>query len=157
MLEKKEKVIDGIAVSVTPFPVWHAMELKFKLAKRFIPGILAMAGAGDSLLEMNMSQFAKAADNLLAGMEVTELMNLIAELCEWVEVKNSKGEKRFLAPNKEMNEAVLNDVFPGKITVIYKIVFFVLEVNYPDFFGAGSKIGKLIQKTNTMQPEPKSG
>jgi hypothetical protein len=142
MLTKKEKVIDGIPVEVTPFPVWRAFEIKLRLAKKFIPGIMAMAGAGDSVLDVNVSQFMTAIDGFLQTVEPSEFMRLVSELCEWVEVKNEKGEKRFLAPGKEINESILNDLFCGKITTLYKILFFVLEVNYPDFFALGGRLGK---------------
>ena len=142
MLQKKEKQIDGIAIAVTPFPVWHAFELKLRLAKKFIPAIAQLGGAGDNLLDMNIANFVGALENLLGIIDVNEFMKLVGELCEWVEVKNEKGQMQFLAPGKEVNQAVLNDVFAGKISAIYKIIFFVLEVNYPDFFALGSRIGK---------------
>jgi len=47
-------------------------------------------------------------------------------------------------------DAAFNQVFQGKLVDMYKVIFFVLEVNYPDFFELiGKRIGSQLPITSS--------
>jgi hypothetical protein len=54
---------------------------------------------------------------------------------------------------KEINEAVFDSEFAGNLFFMYKVIFFVIEVNYKDFFDK-SGIGKILTQTQSDIPIP---
>jgi len=172
MLHEKEKQIDGFNVRVKAFPGVQAIRLKAKLMKQFLPTIATFVGGIDSKSignaiensnanhdsvfdnDISMDVFTSAAEKLVANISEEGLVSLLGEMFEYTYVENENQEYKNLATNKKLNSLLIDELFVGRLLSLYKIAFFVLEVNYPDFFGLGqSLVGQSIQQTDITKPE----
>jgi hypothetical protein len=164
MREPKTKEIDGVQFSVTPFPASEAFKLKAYLFKKFAPA----AGELSGILKDGFPKSGKIGDIKLDGQVISQtLEKLVAQL----------GEEDFLALIKRLMqnvcaeltvdgkalklyfsqstfEASLDIVFSGRLFSIYPVLLFVLEANYPDFFGrmAGNIGGRIRQMVSSEPP-----
>ena len=137
MLPEKKKEIDGMKFGVTPFMAGEALRLQSQLLKLFGPSFGAAIGAfkkgttdidGDALANALMFLFNQFSDE-----EV--LFNLIKRMMKNVVVEFTDDNGLVvLFDFAESYESRLTIVFQGKLLTIYKVILFVLEVNYPDFF-----------------------
>jgi hypothetical protein len=160
MREPKTKEIDGVQFSVTPFPASEAFKLKAYLFKKFAPA----AGELSGILKDGFPESGKIGDIKIDGQVISQtLEKLVAQLgeedflalikrimqnvCAELTV-DGKDLKLFFAQNTF--DASLDIVFSGRLFSIYPVLLFVLEANYPDFFGRmAGNIGGRIRKIAT--------
>jgi hypothetical protein len=136
MKQPQTREIDGHTYVVTLFPGRRGFKLKTTLLKKLGPGLAAMIGSakGESVSEADLDGPALAAgvETLFANLgSPDEIMSLIEKI---VSMTRRDG--------KEITGALIDLEFPGHFTELYKVVWFVLEVNFGDFFG-GAAIGGL--------------
>jgi len=152
MYESKEKEIDGYKVTVTQWPARKALTTKLRLFRILGPGLSELLGgfkgnATDVLnTDINMEKFSPAIEKLLSGLDETMFLSIVCIMMSNVRVNDMEMK----------DENAFNVQFAGKLEVFYKIVWFVLEVNYGSFFGE-SGIGKLkgiVEKMTPSQPMP---
>jgi hypothetical protein len=155
MFAAKEKEIDGLKVVVTQWPARKALTTKLKLIRIIGPGLGELVGGfkgkGEGLAsaldsDMNMERFTPALEKLLSALSEEMFMSLVITLMSSVRVNDvdMSSEKEF------------NMQFAGSLESFYKIVWFVLEVNYGSFFGE-SGIGNLkgmMEKLTPSSPMP---
>jgi len=140
MVDKKEKKIDGMEVMVTQFPARFGFKMQAKLVKIFGPviGVLLGGTEGDTdkILDSNLDaeKLAGAIAKLFDSVDENEALALVLQLMQTTRING-----------QEVNETSFDSLFPGKYQTMYKVLGFVLEVNYGSFFGEGG-IGKAMKK-----------
>lgn len=143
MLETKERDIDGMKVNVTQFPARYGFKLQAKLAKIFGPviGELFSGVKGNvknfTESDLDMSKISDAIRVLFEKLDENSAETLVFELTKSTKVDGT-----------DIDDKSFDLIFPGKYASLYKIIFFVLEVNYGSFFGLRG-IGEAIKKFQT--------
>jgi hypothetical protein len=158
MIESKEKEINGKKVIVGEFPGRYCFKMQAKLVRLFGPVLgellSGFKGKGDIKnlsdalsSDFDLNKISDAIRVLFEKLDEDSAQVLIFELLKTTKVD---GEDAW-------NEAVFDRIFSGNLVTLYKIVGFVLEVNFSSFFGEGG-IGKAIQgvKTQMQSISPKS-
>lgn len=159
--EAQKKTIDGIDVTVTPFPAVEAVRIQALIVRLLGPAMGRVAGALDNL-------FGAAKTKALGELRIdgTALAGAIAELSDKL------GEDQFMTVLRRMlrgvqcvvqrdGQALVVDfgedkkfdtafdlVFGGQTMTVYPVLAWVMQVNYPDFFqkvlGTGGLLGTIL-------------
>lgn len=146
MFEAKTKEIGGIQFKVQQFGALEALRLQAVLMMKLMPSIGRAFGAVNGAIPRSLGQvlnlqldgreLAGAINELFEKLPESEFMTLIKRLLQGTTAEASiEGEKvwvTFSDPNTY--EAMMNQVFGGQTLLVYQVLAFVLEVNYPDFF-----------------------
>lgn len=159
----KQKEINGVTFTVTPLNAIEGLKLKSFLLKKFGPSLGQALGAlengipeagniGD--IKLDGSVLSQAIEKLLEQLGEQEFIDLIKRLLKNVTASLVKEGKplqfSFIEPQFE---TAMDVVFTGQLFSIYSVILFVLEVNYPDFFGkVAPGIGSKIRKMATSGP-----
>ena len=153
MVETKEKTIDGLKVSVTQWPARKAWKYKRRLAGAFGPAIAELgAGLEGNPLKNKKSEKESTIDNIMDGdFDFSKLGSAIEKL--FLQITEDSVDAyllMFFDDNMKIDNAVINgdifdQMFAGKMLTVYKIIGFVLEVNYGSFLGK-SGIGSILKK-----------
>lgn len=145
MVETKEKTIDGFKVTVTQFPARYGFKMQARLIKVFAP-ILGTLLSGKQGLEseVNLSGLGDALQKVFILLDENAAMQLVFDLMQSTRVDG-----------QEMNDAYFDSMFAGKMNVVYKILGFILEVNFGNFFGEGG-IGKAVTGAFKTPSQPVS-
>jgi len=109
MIETIETIIDGATYSVTQLPARRAIRLKAKLIKLLGPLFIG----GDSINIQNLCQ----------NLDENQFEALCMEMIQGVR-KN----------NVELSPATFDLEFAGDMASLYKLLLFIVEVNYANFF-----------------------
>jgi hypothetical protein len=148
MFKEVKKTIDGIEFGVTPFPAIEALRLQATLSKLIGPSLGAALGS--------LSKSKGKEVDINGGMLGSSIQFLFEQLTEETFValiKRILKNVTCLYASEEGSSPIIHDfgdkfdermtiVFQCKLLTMYKVVGFVLEVNYPDFFGViGTVIG----------------
>lgn len=147
MYEAKDKEIDGHKVTVTQWPARKALTVKLRLVRAIGPGlgeiIGGMKGTEESVLDsdMDLSKVTTALEKLLSALDEATFMALIKTLISSVRVDEVDMS----------NEKEFDMMFTSKLELLYKVIWFVLEVNYGSFFGEGG-IGEAVEKAKSLIP-----
>jgi len=150
MVETEEREIDGLSVSVTQFPARFGFKMQVKLARIFGPvfgeivsGVSDKPNKKSDSSSEDVSIMDKDIDLKKLGSAIEKLFNILDE---------SKSESLVFEllnltriDKKEINQSSFDMIFAGKYLTLYKILGFVLEVNYKSFFGEGD-IGQKIKR-----------
>lgn len=146
MIETKEKTIDNRQVMVTQYPGMISLTNKMKILKLLGPGI------GDTLGKVNLDDNVEGKLELLiqtmgsicAHLDPVQFTDFVLELLKGVRLKVN-GEFQ------EVNSAIFDLEFAGNLLLMYKILWFTLEVNYGNFFGKGG-LGEILKKKSPVSP-----
>jgi len=167
-MKTKEKEINGIKFTVTPFHVSAAIKLKAYLIRTLGPSIGQMVGAlqGGIPTSGKMADFgnikvdgaalSSAIEKLTEQLGENEFLALIKRMLENVQAQMVvEGEtKVFTFGSDAMFENAMDFVFEGRIFTIYPVLALVMETNYPDFLGMlTTGIGQQIKKIVTTASE----
>lgn len=150
MYEAKEREIDGHKVTVTQWPARKALTTKLKLVRAIGPSlgeiIGGMKGTEESVLEsdLDLSKVTAALEKLLSALDEATFMSLIKIFMSGVRV-----DEVDMSNDKEFDM-----MFTSKLDLLYKVIWFVLEVNYGSFFGEDG-IGKAMEKAKNLIPSRK--
>ena len=154
MVQTKTKEIKGKSYQVTPFMAIEGLRLKAYLVKLVGPALGELAGNVDGLdSEINSNSISKVIEKLTEALDENSFIALIKRLLQNVIVNwvDEEGGKRAVAFAQDF-ETSLNVVFQGELFSIYPVLAFVLEVNYPDFFGKITPlIGKKMSITSILE------
>ena len=164
MIETREKVINDCVYSVTQMPARRAIRLKAKLFKQFGAGITQFllnyeekkkpVNYENEELNFKMRQenlknetikndcYVKAIKMISESLEEKQFDELLMEILQGVR----KG-------GVELTREVVDQQFAGDLTTLYQVIFYVLEVNYGDFFGM-TNIGSLSEELQASQIKP---
>ena len=146
-LQSKEKNIDAHLVKVIEFAARRKLLLQIKLVKLLGPALGAAAGAakGSGVLDAKLGPevIGPAVQKLADALDPQAFLQLVHELLQdtWIDGKDVKTDEAF-------------DANFGNLAFMYKVLGFVLEVNFADFFGAGG-IGSILQRfAPPLPPSP---
>ena len=150
-LETKKEDIDGLMVSVTQFPGMEAIKLHSYLGRKIVPALAGIMGSVGSLKDLSMESdvdteaLSSAFATLFDQLTESELEKLLLRMLKTTTVDGA-----------EVKKETIDIIFSGRTTAIYKILWFVIKVNYPDFFALGGSIGLLIRATGTSSKDQES-
>lgn len=137
MIETRDKTIDGHTISVTQFPGRIGFKYKLRLLKLMAPFAKSFNTENTefNLLDMKIDAIllSNLANGLMEVLDPEDNMDLILGLL---------ASTRY--DNKEITPVVFDMEFAGDFLIVYKILVFVLEVNYGSFLGPAG-IGGLTQ------------
>jgi hypothetical protein len=140
MIDTKEKTIDGRNVMVVQFPGRRALFFKTRLLKLIGPAIAQMfTGKNPLETEVDFSVVSKALDKLSERLNEDEFVKFVLDLLQCTRLDG-----------KEISGAVFDEEFAGNLLLMYKVLWFTLEVNYGSFFGQ-SGIGKILSAIPQMR------
>jgi len=152
--ETKQKEIDGMTFSVVKFTSIEALRLKPYLLRLFGPALgqlvnavggITQAKSFDSLV-VDGSAIALAIEKLAAELTEDEFEQLIKRLLKNVTCTKRGPDGQTLTFVLGGNfESAMDNVFQGHLFTVYPVIFFVLESNYPDFFGKAASFGRQIR------------
>jgi hypothetical protein len=123
-IETREKEINGSVYAVTQLPARRAIRLKARLVKLIGPIFaqiyLTIEKKSDQEQKANI---INAIENFSSHMNEQEFENLVVDILQGVR-KNGV----------ELVPAIIDLEFAGDMVTLYQVIWFVLEVNYADFF-----------------------
>ena len=136
---QKTKEIKGKSYSVAPFMAVEGLRLKAYLIKLLGPALgelMTMTDVKGIDSEITGDGIGRVIEKLTETLDEDSFIALIRRLmqnviCNWTD---ENGTKKAIAFSSDFNTA-MNAVFVGELFSIYPVLGFVLEVNYPDFFG----------------------
>src|SRR4051812_2624866 len=130
MIQSKERTIDGAAYQVTQFPARRALALQTRLLKLLGPSLAtALGGIEDGRIDASV--LSLALRQLGEKLDESATVDLVLQLLACTR-----------KDGKEITEGVFDLEFAGQLDSLYKVLSFVLEVNFGGFF-AKSGIGSL--------------
>lgn len=172
-LDPKTEIIDAHKWTVCPFPARRAIQLKVRLAKAIGPAIAELIPALGSL-GINKPGVAKDRDTkdqdakgeTKADVEASTDAALSAFPKAMACLAENLGEEEFTQTILDLMELSSRDdtqitpeyfdtAFAGNFAEMYKAIWFILKVNYSDFFkGLGaSNIGRSLKAFLPKSPE----
>lgn len=156
----KTKTIAGNVYTVVPFPAMKAIALQNKLFKMIVPPLAQAIGGITSFSSLRAAvssnldgtALAGAVQSLLSNLDEEAFFSLLRELFANITVAvASDGKARTLVFTTEQFESTFNALFQCSLVNVYTLAFFVLEVNYPDFFDLiSNRLGSLMKKTDGL-------
>lgn len=150
--EPKSKTINEINFKVVPFAALEALRLKAYLLKTAGPAFGQLLGSFENLsaglgnMKIDGEKLSGAIETLMGHLGEEEFVALVQRMLKGVScvIKDVAGKDLFINFVDEFS-VKMDLVFQGKLMSIYPVMLFVLEVNFPDFFGKVGGIGNRIQ------------
>jgi len=136
MISTKEKLIDDRNIMVTSYPGRRALTNKTRLIKLLGSSVARLFSSDEPEFEM----LGTAIDILVEKISPDELTKFMLELLCSTRIDG-----------KEITETTFDNEFSGNLPLMYKILWFTLEVNYGNFFAEGG-IGKILSKLKGTVP-----
>lgn len=145
-LKKSEKTIDGHSVSTVAFPGREGFKIKAKLFRLIGPALSSIGEITPDIKgllnkEISAGMVGAMVGKLLENVDADDTLAFVFRLLQFTEVDNRPA----------FNEQVFDEIFSHNFKFLYKILFFVLEANYGDFFGAGG-ISSMFKSPEAMPP-----
>ena len=132
MKEQHTQTIDGCEVLVTLFDYDEAADLSFELASKVAPIATSLASNANLTVDIAavpmLSAIAQTIDAKAWGI-------LLRRLLARVVVTGPFGEGGEMQRLELHKPADRNAAFRGRVMLTYKIAWFVMQVNFQDFFG----------------------
>lgn len=167
-IETKEKTIGNAVYSVTQLPARRALKLKAKLIKMFGPALTQIFLTSQETEEKKPDEMTTeelASQLSVSAVDKYKIQDMRkASVVRGVQLMVSTlDDKTFdelcmellqgvRRDGAEMTAGMVDQAFAGDLTSLYAVIFFVIEVNYADFFG-WSGIGNLSQGINQPQDQ----
>lgn len=158
MIETREREIEGKVFMVTQLPARRALKLQGKLIKTFGTTVaqfmLLSKDEEEDEKKINdgtthaVSAVDKATIDEIKKNSVVKMMQLLASSIQ-VETFEQIASELMMGVRMdgiELNDALIDREFAGNLSLMYQVIWFVLEVNFGDFFaqgGIGSHLSSL--------------
>ena len=126
MIETKEKEVGGSTYSVTQMPAIRALKVQARLLRLIGPSFAAMIASGDD------SSIPMAITLLTDKLDEKTFENLVLELTQGVRKDGI-----------ELTRSKIDLDFAGNLNELFRVLQFILEVNFADFFQEGGIIAEL--------------
>ena len=148
-IEAKTKIIDDQSVYVLPLLGETAALVFYQLQKCIAPAIVQALGA------LNISSGKKIDVKKIfdSDIDIASLSGAIDSIhekmtaAEWLSFLKTALSRTTVNDRAVGDKAHFDEVFAGKILLLYKVLWFSLEVNFGDFFGLAGFL-------NTNEPQP---
>jgi len=137
MIKTEDKTIDSKKITVTSFPGRKSLNLKNRIIVLLGESFAQLIGQVKSikttkLKDMDVSILVPVIERFTQKLDPDTFTDFTLELLSMSRVDG-----------KEITIEFFDNEFSGNLLFMYKILAFVLEVNYGDFFGKNG-IGKII-------------
>lgn len=125
----ESKEIDGHDVKVGKFPATVGLKLKFKLFQKISPGLTTLAKGldnsedGFSSKNLDLSVLPEALDKFFSVLDPDQFLKICLDLLQTTHVDNKHAGKI----------EIFDDMFAGEFGLLYKVLGFVVEVNFKSF------------------------
>jgi hypothetical protein len=124
----KDKMIDGRKITVTTFPARNSLTLKNRIIKLMgEPAVQLLSGFKNmkkiDLKKVDVSVLIPVVEKLVQNLDPDEFVQLCMDLFVSTRIDG-----------KEVKPEVFDIEFSGNLKSMYKILFFIVEVNWGDFF-----------------------
>lgn len=145
--ETKNKKIGDNVFYVCPFPPFQALELlgdiQAVVTTAMKDSISAVDKESESVLDakINIGVIIAGFGKNLTGNVLVKFANRMID-AEYVSVMQ-KGEDEAV----KLTEALANNLFSAKLTDMLKLLYFIIEVNYSDFFALIPDLSGLLGKS----------
>lgn len=144
-LEYKSRNIDGVEFRVRLLPVDEGIDVLEKISSLFLPIFAAHKEMQEGITE---NFYSEVAAHLIARTRDIDVKNSIRSLLQETYV----GSMKLSFDGK--GSVDYNSYFSGKYALLFKVVGFALEINYPDFFSlASSAIQDLKIRLSQVEAE----
>ena len=147
-IQTQHKEIDGHKYSVTTFNGLEGVKVKAILMRHLGPSLfsLGMLGVGSkkNFTEMDIDPLVmtKLFEDLFTRLDENQYATFILRLLSCT-----------LRDNVAIDEELFKAAFAAEYGTLYKVLFFVLEVNYKkSFFGEGG-IGNFLKGVQNLMPQ----
>ena len=129
-IQTKTKQIDGYTIETTQFAARKQLEYQFRLGK-YIGGSIGQLASLISKFDRSkeLSEQTIDGNSLSSVFESLFSKNDSAEITDFILQLFSNTKIN----GHDLNESYMTVELTGKLPTIYKILFFVLEVNYESF------------------------
>jgi len=144
MLETKNKMINGREFQVTQFPGRYGLRLQARLARVFGAPLAALFKGAKKGMDSDLADLdlEKAVVMLMDKLSEDELDDLVNRMLSQTRV-DGKGIID--------NPMVFDELFAANYSDLFKVLAFVVEVNFGNFFSALKGIG------SPAKPEKQKG
>ena len=151
----KTKTIDGKQITVTPFFGLVSLENKSRLLKFIGPGarglfstlktedVQAVSSGEKDFFDLDVSAIGAVFEHIATNLNPKQFAQFCLDMLSSTRVNGIEIDKNYF-----------DTEFMGSLLLMYKILWFVVEVNWGDFFGAGG-FGKMKKKV-LKKETPKS-
>ena len=130
MIETRTKTIDGTEFRTTQLPAMRAYPMFIRLGKIIGPILGSLQGVS---LHTELSELGSALGPAFSAIDPDEATRLMVDMFV---------STRALVDGKVLDlssEASINRVFTGRLPLMFKVLAFVVQENFADFFaGSGS-------------------
>jgi hypothetical protein len=136
MIETKTKEIDGKRVEVTPFTARIGVMIKVRWVKLIGPSLSSLISNVKDVkgkLDVNTTVLAASLSELCTSLDAATTLALIVDTMKTTRID---GHDMF-------SEQEFDMMFASDYLFMYKVVAYILEVNFASFFAVGG-IGKLV-------------
>jgi hypothetical protein len=155
MMKRREEstTIDGIAVETTQYSLRESLQLQAVLAKLVLPVLAKLEGASLSSMVNGDGggRLGSAFMQIAEQLEEDQLWPLVCRIlaCTRVKGTDKKGPRWFELTSGESIEECI-----GELSTLYKILGFVLKVNFKKSFSAASSALPAPAQESQASPEP---
>jgi hypothetical protein len=145
------KTIGDNVYKTTPFSAFEALKLKTKILKLISPAIGRILGSiqgkGKNVFDSKLDgeQIALALQNFFSELTEEQYEEILRKVLQNTQSEITIEGKKKIFPLNDPNSAGFDLTFKGHLLDVYKVIVFVLEVNYSDFFGLMGDFGSRFQ------------
>lgn len=138
----KEKTISDSTYRVNQFVGTTSFKMLVEVTKLLGPGLASLPKLipkdGSSILDSDTNILGEAIQVMMGKLDPTANLDLIIRLLASTSCDNS-----------DINLQTFDLVFQGKMLTLFKVIMFVLEVNYSDFLKESGLKGRKESQENT--------
>lgn len=162
-LKTEKTIIDGHQIETTVFPTLFAVRLKTRMMKKIFPSLgkfVSSINPNDLALLKGKGQTQKTIGDFISCLDMNLVGDAFAVLSQNIEPEELQDillttfAQTRIDGQEAGKEEVFNIAFAGKMLLMYKVFFFVIGVNFGDFF-ALLRTGMSMQRISVPGPETK--
>lgn len=134
MLKREDSSIDGMTFTVVQFPAMYGFGLLARLAKTIGPALTALSSVRD---ETQLTTLGPVLHEALGALDPDEAQRLVLDVLKSTSVliPDATGGRKL----EFSDRAKIDEVFSGRLTMLFKVIGFALRVNFSDFvLGSGA-------------------
>jgi hypothetical protein len=141
-IKTQTKTIGGHSYSTTPFMALEALNLQNELLRIIVPSLGLLLGGVNNLSsikgalnsQLNGMNIAEAVQILFSKLDQDTYLSLLKKILRNTTVTIAGDKPKMFSFGENTFDTTFNMAFPGQLLNIYLVIYFVLEVNFPDFF-----------------------
>jgi len=145
---QESKIIDGKTFIIDPMGAMSALKLKVELVGVFAPALSSLISNGGNVSLDSEADINGAIETLFMSLDENKFESLSKKLMVRANVCfEGNPQMQPLTNDKNFDYA-----FQQNLITFYKVVWFILQVNYKDFLGKMGNIGDLKETFINKKP-----